>query len=139
MSSAPATSSDRIGPYVLLDVLGEGGMGVVYRARHATSTEPVALKTIRLPREHLLANLRREIHALGRLRHPGVVRVLDTGVEHGLPWYAMELVEGPTLAAYLAALWSPPEEREAVPTRRSDLFPSSSRVSPPEAPATPAD
>src|SRR6185503_7832508 len=55
-----------------------------------------ALKTVRLPKPALLASLRREILRLERLRHPGVVRVLEHGVHEGLPWYAMELLEGTT-------------------------------------------
>src|SRR5205807_8561919 len=45
---------------------------------------------------------RREIHALARLRHPGIVRILDEGVDGGLPWYAMELLDGVTLRQALA-------------------------------------
>ena len=71
-------------------------MGVVYRARNRATGEAAALKTVRLPKPALLASLRREIQRLERLRHPGVVRVLDHGVHEGLPWYAMELLEGST-------------------------------------------
>jgi eukaryotic-like serine/threonine-protein kinase len=86
-----------IGPYELLETLGRGGMGVVYRARHVETGEAVALKTVRVPSAALLQGLRREIHALARLRHPGIVRIVDEGVDEGVPWYAMELLEGVTL------------------------------------------
>ncbi|MBH25240.1 MAG: hypothetical protein CMH57_12475 [Myxococcales bacterium] len=89
-----------IGPYRILDLLGEGGMGVVYRAQHRERGERVALKTVRVVAEHGLSNIRREMRTLSRLRHPGVVRVVATGVEQGVPWYAMELIEGKPLDRY---------------------------------------
>jgi tetratricopeptide (TPR) repeat protein len=72
-------------------------MGVVYRAEHLGTGQRVALKTVRAPRAELLQNIRREIRALARLRHPGIVRILAEGADAGLPWYAMELLEGRTL------------------------------------------
>ena len=91
-----------IGRYRLLSVLGQGGMGIVYRASHVETGEAVALKTIRMARAGHLASIRREIHALARLRHPGIVRIVDEGVADGIPWYAMELLHGPTLRRQLA-------------------------------------
>jgi serine/threonine protein kinase/tetratricopeptide (TPR) repeat protein len=79
-------------------------MGVVYRAVHQQTGQEAALKTVRVPHEGLLQAIRREIHALARIRHPGVVHVLDEGVEQGLPWYAMELVRGKTLQRHCAEL-----------------------------------
>ena len=49
----------------------------------------------------MLECIRREIHALTRIHHPGVVRILDDGVHEGRPWYAMELLEGETLRNYI--------------------------------------
>ncbi|MFP2907603.1 serine/threonine-protein kinase, partial [Pyxidicoccus sp. 3LFB2] len=86
-----------IGPYRLLEVLGQGGMGVVYRGENPDTGEAVAVKTVRAASEVPLASIRREIHALRRLRHPGVVRIVAEGVTDGLPWYAMELLRGQTL------------------------------------------
>jgi serine/threonine protein kinase/tetratricopeptide (TPR) repeat protein len=87
-----------LGPYVVEGRLGRGGMGVVYRALHPDTGRAVALKTVRLPSERHLAAIRREIRALARIEHPGVVRIVDEGVhESGLPWYAMELLSGVTL------------------------------------------
>jgi serine/threonine protein kinase/predicted ATPase len=91
---------DHIGPYRILQPLGLGGMGVVYRGVHRATGQPAAVKTVRLTHEGQLAGLRREIHALARLRHPGIARILGDGVEDGLPWVALELVEGQTLRAY---------------------------------------
>src|SRR5688572_25717204 len=92
-----------IGPYRLLEQLGRGGMGIVYRAQHSGGGPPVALKTVRLPNQGLLQGLRREIRALARIRHPGIVRILDEGLEQGFPWYAMELVQGAPLSRWRRA------------------------------------
>ncbi|WP_164010142.1 serine/threonine-protein kinase PknK [Pyxidicoccus trucidator] len=88
---------ETLGPYRLLEVLGQGGMGVVYRGEHPDTGEAVAVKTVRAASEVPLASIRREIHALRRLRHAGVVRIVAEGVTDGLPWYAMELLRGQTL------------------------------------------
>ncbi|NUP05938.1 MAG: protein kinase [Polyangiaceae bacterium] len=72
-------------------------MGVVYRAQHETTGVRVALKTVQVEGESLVAGVRREIRALGALDHPGVVRIVDDGTDRGVPWYAMEILEGPTL------------------------------------------
>src|SRR5262245_30448147 len=96
-----------LGAYRVLEWIGEGGMGVVYRAEHRETGERVAIKTVRLPQEGQLAGLRREIRALTRVRHPGVVQIVDGGVADGLPWYAMELLEGRLLGDLNRELWSP--------------------------------
>jgi tetratricopeptide (TPR) repeat protein len=91
----------RIGPYEVLYELGRGGMGVVYRAVRAGGGPEVALKMPSRDLADLFGCMRREIHALGRLRHPGVVRIIEEGVEKGVPWYAMELIESHSLDALL--------------------------------------
>lgn len=88
----------RIGPYEVLGPLGQGGVGVVFRARHAETGTLVALKTVRKRTTAHLSSVRREILALHRLSHPGIVRILDGGVADGRPWYAMELLSGVTLS-----------------------------------------
>ena len=97
-----------IGPYRVAGVLGRGGMGVVYRGEHVETGEAVAIKTVPAASEPTIASIRREIHALGRVRHPGVERVVAAGVADGLPWYAMQLLEGRTLREHLAELWAKP-------------------------------
>jgi serine/threonine protein kinase len=93
-------ASASFGPYVVEGTIGRGGMGVVYRARHRESGDWVALKTVRLRSTDLVAIMRREVQALAQLRHPGVVRIRDSGVSDGTPWYAMDLLEGHTLAEW---------------------------------------
>jgi serine/threonine protein kinase/tetratricopeptide (TPR) repeat protein len=97
----PAT----LGPYRVGARLGGGGMGVVYRAEHPGTGEQVALKTVRLADQAMLSSLRREIHALRRIDHPGVVRIVAEGVDEGLPWYAMELLLGRTLHDHNTRHW----------------------------------
>ena len=99
--------TETVGPYRLLGVLGQGGMATVYRAEHIETKERVALKTVRRQSETHLASIRRDIHALSRLCHPNIVRVLDHGMSDGRPWYAMELLEGETLADHVDRLWTP--------------------------------
>jgi eukaryotic-like serine/threonine-protein kinase len=86
-----------VGPYMVLYEIGRGGMGVVYRAvRHDGGAE-VALKTPYAEMADHFGCMRREIHALSRLRHPGVVNIIEEGVERGVPWYAMELLDSRSL------------------------------------------
>src|SRR5215470_15461405 len=93
-----------IGPYRVLDTLGSGGAGTVYRALDRRTGDPVALKLLSTgpaldPRA--ARRLAREFETLAELSHPNVVKVFDTGVHHGYPYLAMELVEGLTLRNYL--------------------------------------
>ncbi|HEX9103801.1 MAG TPA: serine/threonine-protein kinase, partial [Polyangia bacterium] len=96
-SGPPESSAPRIGSYQLLETVGTGASGVVYRARHAETGGLVALKRARALDAGELGSLRREVHALGSMRHDGVVRIVDHGVSDGIPWYAMELLVGETL------------------------------------------
>jgi len=99
---SPFSPGTIVGPYEVLDTLGKGGMGVVFRARHRESGELAALKTVRMPSPMLLSSIRREIQRLRRLSHPGVVRIRDDGVHDSLPWYTMELFECATWEQQLA-------------------------------------
>jgi len=91
-----------MGAYRILERIGEGGNGIVYRALDRRTEAVVALKTSKDRREGHFASIRRELESLRHLRHSGIVRVLDGGVVDGRPWYAMELLEGTTLAARLS-------------------------------------
>ena len=99
-----------IGPYRLGGVLGEGGMGVVYRAERADGLfeRAVALKRLRPGpgpgRRTLAQRLQAERRLLARLEHPGIARLYDGGVSpDGTPYLAMELVEGRPLTAHADA------------------------------------
>ena len=109
----------RVGPYRIFEPLGRGGMGVVYRARHVTSERAVALKTVHSAARWSLDGLRREILALTTVRHPGVVRIVDHGIHDGLPWYAMDLLEGESLRRFGQRIWSPFRAPQESPPQRS--------------------
>jgi len=89
------------GKYALEELLGEGGMGAVFRARNTTIDMPVALKLIRgdLDRELLSGRLLQEARAAAKLAHPAIVRVFDVGkTALGDPFIVMELLHGESLA-----------------------------------------
>ena len=94
-----------IGPYRVLETLGSGGVGTVYRAMDRRSSDVVALKLLStgpaLDARHA-RRLAREFETLADLSHPNVVKVFDTGVYQGYPYLAMELIEGLTLRHYLS-------------------------------------
>ncbi len=97
-------SGTRIGRYVVLELLGRGGMGVVYRAWDPELTRAVALKLVDAPhrvgpavRERLL----REAQALAQLSHPNVVTIHDVGTTPDALFIAMECVDGQTAIAWL--------------------------------------
>lgn len=96
---------ERVGRYRPLRMLGRGGMGIVYEAVHDATGLRVALKTAIRDSERSLARLRAEILALERVRHPGIVRLLDRGSDEGVHFYAMDLLEGSTWHEYTEAIW----------------------------------
>jgi serine/threonine protein kinase len=111
---------DLFGPYRLIEPLGQGGVALVFRAEDERSGKVVAVKSVRAPREGLLASIRREVSVLERLKHPGVVRIIEGGVSEGVPWYAMDLLEGETLRVLLRGSYA----SEIRPTSRgSDSSP----------------
>ncbi|MEO8605074.1 MAG: AAA family ATPase, partial [bacterium] len=93
--------------------ISRGQMGIVYAAVNSATGQRVALKAVRAARTAQSASLRREIFALRRLNHPGVVRIVADGVTEVGPWYAMEMVAGEPLSAQV-------DRRQAAP---SDLTP----------------
>lgn len=105
---------DRLGDFRLLEPLGGGGMGVVYRAREEPLGREVALKLIRP--DHLYfpgarAWFQREIEAIASLQHPGIVPIYRVGEADGMPFFAMELVAGVSLAQAIGRVRRVPQER----------------------------
>ena len=104
--SPHATSlPERIGPYQVLGLLGEGGMGRVYLARESHPPRDVALKVMRGLSGHALARFRREIELLAQLEHPGIGRLYAAGEDMigglPLPWLALELIRGHDLRSHV--------------------------------------
>src|SRR5207249_2704526 len=107
-----------IGPYKLLQVIGEGGMGVVYMAEQ---TEPVArrvaLKIVKpdMDSRHVIARFEAERQALSLMDHPSIAKVLDAGTtESGRSYFVMELIKGIPITRYC-------DERQLVVKERLEL------------------
>ncbi len=86
-----------VGDYRILAQLGEGAMGVVYRAERQSTSRVVALKVLArkvAQRPGFVQRFHREVRAMGRLTHPNIVRYLAAGESNGLIYLAMELVDG---------------------------------------------
>src|SRR5262245_46331412 len=106
--------------YEVLAVLGLGGMGVVYKARHEKLARPVAIKMLlagSYARPAEVERFRREAIAVAKLQHPNIVQVYDVGEFEGRPFFAMELLDGGSLAAKLGG--APRPAREAATLLRT--------------------
>jgi eukaryotic-like serine/threonine-protein kinase len=109
----------RIGPYKLLQQIGEGGMGTVYMAEQEIPVQrKVALKIIKpgMDSRQIIARFEAERQALALMDHPNIARVLDAGTtQTGRPYFVMELVKGVPITKYC-------DERRLTPKQRLELF-----------------
>ncbi len=90
----------RLGSYEVLERLGEGGIGIVYKARHSQLQKLFAIKLLRRDRPlepKAIARFHREVQAIGQLDHPNIVQATDAGEFQGAQFLVMELVDGLTL------------------------------------------
>jgi serine/threonine-protein kinase len=97
----------RVGAYRLDAVIGRGGFGVVYSAVHLVRGTPAAFKIMHAElasSAHVVPRFEREVEAVQRIRHPGVIEIFEHGrLADGRPYFAMELLSGVSLDAHLAA------------------------------------
>ena len=90
----------RLGPYEIIEPIGHGGMGEVYRARDTRLQRLVAIKTVAthaLADPRFLERFEREARAVAALSHPNILAIHDVGSHEGIPYVAIELLEGETL------------------------------------------
>jgi len=97
-------NSQQIGDYVILEEIARGGMGVIYKARQCSLSRIVALKVVlrgQFARPEELARFRTEAQAIAHLHHPNLVSIHEVGELNGLPFFAMEYLEGGSLSRRL--------------------------------------
>jgi serine/threonine protein kinase len=103
--------------YELLGLLGQGGMGVVYKARQIALNRSVALKMVlagAAAKQEQLSRFRAEAETLACLQHPGIVQIFEIGEHEGRPYFALEYVNGGSLDKQLASTPQPPQEAAAL-------------------------
>jgi TolB-like protein/Tfp pilus assembly protein PilF/tRNA A-37 threonylcarbamoyl transferase component Bud32 len=99
-------SGTRLGPYEILEPLGHGGMGEVYKAFDARLGRHVAIKTVaaaRLADPEMRARFDREARAIAKLSHPNILAIHDVGSHDGIPYIAVELLDGETLRSRMGS------------------------------------
>lgn len=101
--------------YEVLELIGRGGMGRVYRARHLGLGRIVALKLLlQEADDHLLARFREETRAVARLQHPNIAQLYESGSANGRPYFAQEFLDGGSLSQALAGRPQPPRDAAAL-------------------------
>jgi serine/threonine protein kinase len=114
----PPGRPNQFGDHELIEEIGQGGMGMVYRARQLSLNRPAAVKVIKLGMDtrQIVARFEAELQALARMDHPNIAKVFDAGVtEAGRPYFAVELVAGLEITRYC--------DRHQLSTRpRLELF-----------------
>src|SRR4051812_27471954 len=109
----PTNISGQFGDYELLETLGGGGMATVYKARHRTSGEVVALKVMPPDMARntiMLKRFEQEFRVASNLDHPNVVRALEFSADGLSPYLVMEYVAGESLGARIERQGALPEE-----------------------------
>lgn len=109
------------GRYRILDLIGRGGMGEVYKAYDQILNQHVALKFLPLEASHnraALSRLRNEVRVARQVSHPNVCRVYDIGIEEELHYVCMEYVDGENLASLLLRIGHLPQEKAIDISRR---------------------
>ena len=104
VDAGPFVNPEVSSGYEILEAIGRGGMGVVYKANQRALGRIIALKQIRTGMDadaQELSRFQTEAEAAAQLRHPNIVQVYDIGLRDGLPFFAMELVEGGSLTTRL--------------------------------------
>jgi serine/threonine protein kinase len=108
----------RLGDFVLVREIGRGGMGVVYEATQTSLNRKVALKVLSNAvglTAKAVQRFHREAEAAAKLHHTNIVPIHTTGEENGTYFYAMELIEGPSLDLVIRQLRQPPADRPPPP------------------------
>jgi serine/threonine-protein kinase len=111
---AEVRDAQKLGQYTLVSKIGEGGMGVVYRARHAMMQRPTAIKLLSGSgsSELQLARFEREVQLTAKLTHPNTITIFDYGrTPDGIFYYVMELLDGASLQAIIEHDGPQPAER----------------------------
>jgi eukaryotic-like serine/threonine-protein kinase len=114
---APNCSLPNVEEYEILEQLGSGGMGAVYKARQRRPDRFVAIKVLRggvAPNSHEASRLLAEAEAVAQLQHPNIVQIHEVGQRDGFPFFSMELAEGGALASRLGGQPQPPAETAAM-------------------------
>ncbi len=107
----------RIAGYDVLEVLGEGGMGIVYKAHHIRLNRPVALKMIRGAaggRPQVVDRFNAEARAVAGIDHPNIVKIFDIGEHDGQPYFSLEFLGGGTLARKVGGRPQPAAEAARI-------------------------
>ena len=100
------SAGSRVGPYLVLEKLGEGGMSEVFKAIEPTLERYVAIKIMHrtnLSSPEVMANFLEEARAIAGLRHTNIVTLYSAGEEQGVPYLAMGYIEGQTLEDWILA------------------------------------
>ena len=114
---APAAANERVGDYELLEQIGRGGMGVVFRARDTRLHRIVALKLIltgKLASDVEVKRFQTEAEAAAQLEHPNITPIYEVGESEGRHFFAMKLMEGGALSERISNLKSPISNGDAA-------------------------